>query len=400
MHNLRTVFNFEVIRTLKKKTFWIMALSFPLIMAVVFGIVFLSNKATEDATKNMEKQQFSGAVLDESGLINQQYVSALGFAVATDKQQAIDDVQTGKVDAFFYIPKSLSSGVETYGKNVGIFDNGRYAAVVSQLLKQSVHDEVDQNVREVISGAFDVRSTTFKDGQVYDPIMQMIAPGFFLVLFYFLIAMFGNQAITSTTEEKENRVIEMLLTTVEARTVIIGKILALVVLALVQAVLFVTPVLVAYLFLHNQLSLPALDLSAIPFDPARISAAIIIFAASFMLFIGLLVAVGAAVPTAKEASSFIGIVMVLLFGPVYAFTLFISSPNEPIVQFLTYFPFTAPIPLLLRNAAGTITWSEILIATGILTISAAIVVRIAVRIFRFGALEYSRKLSLKEIFGR
>jgi ABC-2 type transport system permease protein len=119
-----------------------------------------------------------------------------------------------------------------------------------------------------------------------------------------------------------------------------------------------------------------------------------------MLFIGLLVAIGAAVPTAKEASGAIGAVMLLLFGPLYAASLFISSPDQPLVRFLSYFPLTAPIPLLLRNAAGTITWGEILIGAGILIISAILVIRIAVRVFQHGALEYSRKLSLKEIFGR
>lgn len=397
MHNLQTVFSFEVIRTLKKKTFWITALSFPLIMSLVFGIIFLSNQATEDAVKNMEKQQYSTRVLDDSGLINDAMLTAVGIEKATDRQTGIDAVKNGSTDAFFYYPKDITKGIEVYGKDVGMFQNGRYDAVAKALLEQSVNQNIDANTRTVISGKTSVSFTIYKDGAVYDPIMQMIAPGFFLVLFYFLIAMFGGQAINSTTEEKENRVIEMLLTTVEARTVIIGKILALVVLALIQAVLFIAPVVIAYAFLHNQLAMPALDLSAIPLDWARIGVAALIFIASFMLFIGLLVAIGAATPTAKEAGSFIGIVMVLIFGPLYAASLFISSPGNPLVQALSYFPFTAPIPLLLRNAAGTITWPEVTIGLIVLTVTAVVIVRIAVRIFRFGALEYSRRLSFQEI---
>ncbi len=400
MHNLGTVFSFEVIRTLKKKSFWIMALSLPALLGVIFGIVILSNQATENAVKDMQKQQFSAVVVDDSGLINPQLVTALGFSMSTDKNAALAEVKNNTIDAFIYYPKDLKNGIDVYGKNVGVFNNGRYSAVATLLAQQSVDTKVNANVREIVGGKIAVKSVTYQNGVIYDPTMQMIAPGIFLVLFYFLIAMFGNQAVASTTEEKENRVIEMLLTTVKARTVIIGKIFALIVLALIQAALLITPAIIGYIFLHDKLALPSIDLSSIPFDPSRIAAAAIIFAASFMLFIGLLVAIGAAVPTAKEASGAIGAVMLLLFGPLYAASLFISSPDQPLVRFLSYFPLTAPIPLLLRNAAGTITWGEILIGAGILIISAILVIRIAVRVFQHGALEYSRKLSLKEIFGR
>ncbi len=400
VHNLNTVFRFEVIRALKKKTFWITTLSFPLIIAVVFGIVFLSNKTTEDAAKNMSKQQFSIIVNDQTGLVQDTILSQMGIKTTTDKNAAIDQVKTGKIDAFFYFPADLKNGIEIYGKDVGIFNNGRYSAVAEALLQQMVTTKVDQNVRSIVGNQLTINSLTYKDGAVSDPMRQLIAPGLFLVLFYFLIAMFGNQALTSTTEEKENRVIEMLLTTVQARTLIIGKILSLILLAFIQGILFIAPVIIGYFFLHNQLRLPTIDLSSIPLDPARIGVAAVIFAASFILFMGLLVAIGAATPTAKEAGPFLGIVMMLLFGPLYAASLFISSPESPLVQFLSYFPLTAPIPLLLRNAAGTITWPEVFIGTAILIITAVIVIRIAVRIFQFGALEYSRRLSFKEVLVR
>ena len=89
--------------------------------------------------------------------------------------------------------------------------------------------------------------------------------------------------------------------------------------------------------------------------------------------------------------------MIGLFGPLYAASLFFTSPDSPIVQALTYFPLTAPIPLMLRNAAGTITTPELLLGIGILLVSTVVVINLAVRAFKFGALEYSRKLSLREL---
>lgn len=401
MHNLSTVIQFEITRTLKKKSFWIMALAFPLMFGVIFTIIFFSNTTAENAAKDSEKQQFSIIYKDDSGQISSQVAGALGAKTVSSKAEGIDKVKNGSVDAFFYYPSTLGKDkVDVYGKDVGLFDNGRYSAVAKVILEQSASTTVDANVRTILSGAVTYGTELYKDGALYDGFKQLIAPGIFLVLFYILIAMFGNQMLTSTTEEKENRVIEMILTTIEARTLIIGKIISLNVLALIQTVLILTPTIIAYVALREKLSLPSLDLTNIPLDPTRIAIGLAVFVISFMLFTGLLVTIGAATPTAKEAGGFFGAVMMLIFGPLYAAPLFVSSPGSVFVQVLSYFPLTAPIPLLLRNAVGNLKVYEAAIAIVILAITSFIVLKIAVRVFRYGVLEYSRRLSFKEIFGR
>jgi len=403
MHNLSTVIRFEIVRALKKKSFWILAISFPIMFAAIFGIIFLSNKATDDAAEKLKNQSFSIAITDESKMVKPQLIAAAKATEikSSDKQLAINRVKNSQLDAYIYYPKNLDQqSVEVYGKDVGIFDNGRYSSLANSLLSTSVQSGVDPAIQKIIQGKISSTSTVYRDGKVHDSIQEMILPGVFLILFYFLITFFGNQMLTSTTEEKENRVIEMILTTIEARTLIIGKIISLIVLAIIQGLLIVLPVLTGYLLFHNQLKLPSVDLSSLPIDPLRIGIGFLVFASSFMLFTGLLVAIGAAVPTAKEANSFFGIVMILLFGPLYAITMFISIPDSPLVKFLSLFPLTSPIPLMLRNAAGNLGVSEAIIGIAILIISATIIMAIAVRIFRFGALEYSRKLSAKEIFAR
>ena len=403
MHNLSTVIRFEIVRALKKKSFWILAISFPLVFAATFGILFLSNKATDDAAEKLKEQSFSVAITDESNLVKPPLIAAAKAAEVkpSDKQAAINRVKDGQLDAYIYYPKDLDQQpIEVYGKDVGIFDNGRYGSLANGLLSASVQSDVNPAIRKVVQGKVNSTSTVYRDGKVHDSIQEMILPGVFLILFYFLITFFGNQMLTSTTEEKENRVIEMILTTIEARTLIVGKIISLIILAIIQGLLVVLPVLIGYLIFHDQLKLPSVDLSSLPVDPQRIVIGFLAFAGSFMLFTGLLVAIGAAVPTAKEANSFFGVVMILLFGPLYAVTMFISMPDAPLVKFLSLFPLTSPIPLMLRNAAGNLGIGESVIGIALLAVSAAIIIAIAVRIFRFGALEYNRKLSAKEIFAR
>lgn len=400
MHNLSIVMRFEIVRTLKKKSFWILAFAFPVLIVGIAGVMIASNQATNDAVEKMKDAKFTVAVTDRSGLISPALLTGLKAETMSEKQQGIDKVKNGQLDAYIYYPQNVSKdAIEIYGKDVGIFDNARYDAVAKQLLSMSVQDKVSPDVRAIVTDKVSTKGTTYRDGQAYDGIKQMILPGLFLVLFYFLISFFGSQMLTSTTEEKENRVIEMLLTTVEARTLIVGKIVALVLLAVIQGLLLIVPALIGYFGFHDKLNLPFLDLSSLPVDPMRIGIGAAIFALSFLLFTGMLVAAGAAAPTAKEAGSFFGIFMMLMFGPLYAASLFFSAPQSAIVQFLSYFPLTAPIPLLLRNAAGNLAPHEAAIAIVILSISTVIVLAAAVRLFRFGALEYTRKLSWREIIG-
>ncbi len=399
MYNLGTVFRFEFIRTLKKKSFWVMAMAFPLIIGAVFGIIYFSNRASNKAAEDTKNQKFSLVVTDESGLLNKTMLAQFGASESSDKQINIDKVTNGTLDAYFYYPKDLSKNtVEVYAKDVGIFNDGRYQAVAKALLQQSVGLTVDSQKTAVLQDRVAFNAATYKDGKPYDGIRAAIVPGIFLVLFYILIAMFGNQMLVSTTEEKENRVIEMILTTIEARTLIIGKILSLIALALIQVVIIMVPIVVAYVFFRSQLALPNIDLNNLPIDPMRITIGAIIFVLSFLLFTGLLVSIGSVSPTAKEAGGFFGVVMIFIFGPLYAVSLFISAPTSPFVGFLTLFPLTAPIPMMLRNAVGNLTPTDTLLGISILAVSAVVALTIAIRIFRYGVLEYSRRIPLTIIF--
>lgn len=401
MHNLGTVFWFEVTRTLRKRSFWLVSLLFPVAIGAVAGIIYFSNKASNEASSDNERQKFSFVIKDDSRLIDKSLLQTMNGQYVDSRQQGIDDVKDGKFDAFFYYPGNVTTtSVEVYGKDVGLFDNSRYEAVAKVLLAQSTAATVSAETAAVLQDKVQLNATTYRDGQEYNGFMEMIAPGLFLVLFYLMIATFGNQMLNATIEEKENRVIEMILTTINAKALIIGKIFSLIVLGFLQVIVVMVPIIIGYLLLHDNFNLPNLDLSQIPFDWQRIGVGFAIFTISFILFTGLLVAIGAAAPTAKEAGSFFGVVMLFIFGPLYAFTLFVSSPDMPIVQFLSYFPFTAPIPLLLRNAVGNLELWQAGISFVILAVTAIIVMLLAVRTFRYGALEYDRRLGLKEIFAR
>ena len=401
MHNLGTVIKFEITRMLKKVSFWAMALGFPLMFAAIFGIVFWSNQATLEATKKLQEQDFSVAITDESGVINKQLAEQMKFQIIASKDEGLAKIKDGSLDGYLYFPANLGEqAVEAYGQDVGMFQNSRYSAVAETLLENSVDSQVDPQVKAILQKKINTTTTTYRDGAQYDGMKEMLVPGFFLVLFYMLITFFGSQMLNSTVEEKENRTVEMLLTTLHAKTLIVGKILAMTVLALIQGAVIILPVLILYLSAGDKLNMPSFDLTGLVFDPLRIGIAIAVFATGFMMFTGLLVAVGSMMPTAKEAGNWFSIVILALFAPLYGFTVFVSYPESPFVQFFSYFPLTSPIPLLLRNAVGNLQVHEAAIAVAILAVSAVLSVMIAVRLFRYGAMSYDSKLSLSVLRAR
>lgn len=402
MYNLGTVVRFEVVRTLKKKSFWIAALAIPLIGGLVGAIIYFSNSSTAQESKKLASETYSLGITDESHLIAPSLLKSVKAKPIQNKAEGQNDVRSGKLDAYFYYPSNVATQrVEVYGKDVGIFKNNRYQDLANLLLTQSIAAKTSPSVRSVLQNKVAYSAVTYtKDGQIDKGFLKLIAPGIFLVLFYFMLAMFGNQILTSVTEEKENRVIEMILATIKPTTLLVGKLLSLVVLAFAQMLLILTPIVAGYLLFGSHLSLPNLDLSQIPLDPLAITLGAVIFMVSFLMYTGILMTLGSAMPTAKEAGSFFGAVMALTFGPLYAASLIVTSPDSPVVQALCYFPLTAPIPLLLRNAVGNLPLIPALISIALLVLTTVVAISIGVRIFRFGALEYSRKLSVKEILGR
>ena len=401
MHNLGTVIKFEFIRTLKKKTFWLSLLSFPAIFIAIFAVMFFSSQAAEDRSREQAEATFSAAVMDESGLINPQVIDAFGASLVADKSNAIEQVKNEEISAFMYYPKNVSQDpIEVYATEAGLSENDKYTVIAEQFLKSSVSQSIDSpEVIAVIQGNIRSTLTTYEEGQVTPGFERVILPGLFLILFYALIVLLANQMLTSTTEEKENRVIEMVLTTVSATTLIIGKIISLIMLGAVQILVILSPVIIAYSIGIDSVTanLPAINLDQLEVDWFRIGIGAVLFVLSFLLFTGILVAIGAAVPTAKEANSFFGVIIVAMLVPLYSIAVIVTDPSQLIVQVFSYFPLTAPVTLMIRNAIGNIGNIEIAIGIGVLVMFSLLSLWVAINTFKYGTLEYSRRLSIKEI---
>lgn len=393
MYNLRTVIGFEFARTVRKKSFWISTLAVPVLIAIIFSVSFWSDKS---AAKQTGPQNFSLMVLDDSRLIPPAVLRTYHAQVAPSKQAGIEAVKDGSVDAFFYYPSDPSkSQVEVYGRDVGLIKNDQYGQTASTLVQTGVAAGIAPEKVALIKDSASTNLTVYKDGQVVDDSAdRVLVPLLFPALFFVLIILLANQMLSTTTEEKENRVIELMLTTVSSTALIVGKIVALMGVGLIQILVVAVPSLVAYQKLHP------IDLSKLVINPSQIAFGAVIFLGGFLIFTGMLIAIGAAVPTAKEANRFLGLAILSMLAPIYAIAAIITNPDQKIVKIFTFFPFFAPVTLMVRNAIGNLSTTEALAGMAIVLVSAVLAVFIAIQSFRLGALQFSRKLTLREIFGR
>lgn len=398
-YNLGTVIGFELTRTLTKPRFWIATLAVPIIAGIIFALIFVSNSSIANSSDSQKNAKFSISYLDASGLIDSATADQFGAQISDGEAASIAKVKNGELDAFFSYPARPDvEQIRVYAKDQGIFNNGKYDAVAKSMLTAAANAKI--NSAELSALAANKSSTVLvaytAEGKVSGGFTEVVPPLVFILIFFGLTILLTNQMLNATLEEKENRVTEMILTTIKPTTLVTGKILALCVVGVVQALVFTTPAIIAYLAFREQLNMPSFDLNALVFDPGRMVVGALLLVGGFLLYMTTMVAIGAVMPTAKEAASATGPALALVFVPLYATSLIISNPQSLIVQVFTYIPYSAPTTAMLRNALGTLTPLEGGIAIAVVYVSAFLMLAVAVRLFKYGSISYGSKLSIRK----
>ena len=408
LHNLGTVIGFEMRRTLTKPTFWLTSLSVPLLMVVIFALMWFSNTSAAASFDAQRDEKVAFTYTDASGVVSPAIAEQMGGSPTSDAAGAAQAVHEGRAQLHLDIPADPSTQpVRIVGADLGLIASAQWHAIARDLLQRSAAEKVGDPM--VTSLLLDVPTTAelWKDGARSPGFGAAVLPGLFLVLLYMGVIMLGQQMLNITVEEKENRVTEMILTTLDPRVLIVGKVLAVFCVGIIQAlVLLVAVVLVGLLFpgLFGASAgaagapagdVPALDLGGeVLIDPVRIALAAGLFVAGFLLFTGLLVAIGSVMPTAKDAGSAFGAVILAMFLPLYTATAVLNDPGSPVSEVLTWFPLTAPVTALLRNALGLMpVWQGIGVIL-VLALCAAALLWLGVRLFRQGSISYDKRLSI------
>lgn len=404
-NKLRAVIRHEFLAIIRQPSFWISLFSVPAILGVVTLIGVLTNqeKDTDPAKNNL-----SVAVIDSSHVIKADAYKAYNLKQEQPSQQQKlqADVQSGKLDGLIVYPSDL---VETgkYQLFADKTDNPEADAIVAQLGKTVLQQSLlaplgsPQVATLAISGG-QGEMQSFADGKPSRQINEFIVPGAFLIIFYIVLVFSVGYALTSVSEEKENRSIEMVLSYVKPRTLILGKLLAIIMVTFTQILIFIVMGIATYFILRafgNDISLP-FSISSLTFVPTEIiiGAGILVF--GFIFYVALMAMIGAIFPSSKEANNFSAVFFILPAAPFWGINAIVAEEPNLFAQVLSYFPLTSPTTVLLRNTVGNLGFGEGLISLAILILAAAITILLAARAFRLGTLEYTDRVKFKSLFSK
>ena len=399
MHsNIAIVIAFEVMRTLKSKGFWIAGLIVPIAFA---GVIFLAQSSGQgDDSDSGNTMVFE--YVDASGLIDPQIAGQLGGTAITDPAAGLKDVQDGTVDAFINVPADpVNQPVVVDGQDRGAIGSDVYQGLAIGLVQASAAKQVgNPTLVALAAGNFTTQVNTFQGNEPSNSLGKFLPPLLFLVAFYLVIIIQANRMLSSSLEEKENRVTEMILSTIKSSSLLAGKVVSLIIVGVIQTLLTIVPTVAVVLVLRGRGQAGGLDLSGLVFDPERMTMGSLLLISGFLLFTAGMVAIGAAMPSARDAQTMFTVVVLVLVSPLFIVYLILTNPTAPIVQAFTYIPVTAPMTAMARNALGALPWWQGLVVVAIVLLAAWLVFRVATRVYQYGSVEYSRKVSFKLALGR
>ena len=397
MSRLGTVVRFEFVRAVKKPAFWIGTLALPLVVIVVSLLVGVGQAAgTDSAISSGSAARTPFHYVDRSGLVSQKVAAKWGGSPSTDPAADRAAVRAGHLDAFIAFPATPSTTpVTVLGADRGLFANTGYSALAERVLEQSVAAQVDDaEAVHILRSPPQATVTTYADGRVAPGWLSIVPPLLYVAAFFGLVILLAARMVTVVVEEKENRISEMILTTVTAGDLIRGKVVAMLLVCLVQIGVFMVPGLLSLVVV---VPLLAGRVGHVTIDPWRMLVGALLLVGGVLLASALFVAVGAAVPSIKDASALQSTAIFALIIPVYAAFFVMTSPTSPVVAFFTYFPTFTPVTAMVRNAVGALSPLESVVCIVEVFGVAVLLLWFAQYLFRHSVAQYGSKVTLRQI---
>lgn len=384
----------EYLYNLKRPSFLFAVFGVPIFTFVVWALVFLVMSNNEG---NITKDSKFGYV-DYAGVLDnpvQLTDKPEQFIAYPDEQAARVALDSKAINAYFVLPKDyLNTGnVQSYS-----YDS------ISDTLKDDLAAFLLANLSHGIENKFPLE-------RIQDPVTLTIRPEdsgrslteanlpaliFIPLIFAFVFLMSSN--VTSgflmggIVEERANRIMEILITSITPMQLLMGKIIGLGALGLTQLVIWGAAG--AFLVRFGQ-QFPFLNGISFPIDMMIVF--VIFFLVSYFLLASLMAGIGAVVGSEQESRQFASLLSLILVIPFFFLTTFINNPGSPLALALTFIPFTAPMTILLRMGFSSVPLWQLAISFVILVLTSLFVIWASARVFRWGLLLYGKRISIREV---
>lgn len=425
MNKILIIIQREFLKRVRTKGFIILTITMPFIMAaLVFVPLWLSS------IENDEQQKV--AVIDPTGV----YAKALKASKSFDfsSQPAITKDMRSEDSPFDAVVAISGNLVKNDGK-VTIYSHKEIPGNLLDYIQSKLNETVQKQKLEAtgIAGLDkiidnvqrDVKMNTVKwskegDEQASSTYVAIIVGGIFTLLIYIFVITYGGMVMQSVIEEKTNRIVELLVSSVKPFQLMMGKIIGVMLVGIAQMALWgvMLSIIMTVASVVFGISQAPSMAAGQPMSPSMMSMSqdtqeiltaivnlpyaeiglmfIIMFVGGYLLYSSFFAATGASINEQEDANQFVvPITMITLFG-LYAAMYSIENTDGPLAFWASLFPLTSPIVMMIRIPFGVPLWQELL-SIALLYASAFLMIWIGGKIYRVGILMYGKKPSIKEI---
>jgi ABC-2 type transport system permease protein len=394
----------ELITVIARRSFILTLILIPL---VGFAITFIASALQPKETGGTNplaslittpSQPGLEGYVDESGIIQglpKDLVPRLmAFNSEADASKAYEN---GEITAYYLIsPDYLKTGKITYA--VADYNPVNGSNQTNTIRRALEYNLLGQNFTLLarIQNPMNVEIVSLGNAPSRDSgnMLTFFLPYVVTMLFYIMIFGSSSLMLNSITGEKQNRVIEILMTSVTPTQMLTGKIIALGLTGLLQTVVWSSAGLLLLRISGQSLGLPAsfqLPVSILVWGA-------VFFVLGYGLYGSLMAGLGALVPNLKEASQATMVMIVPLIIPLIFISNLISDSNGVLSIVLSLMPLTSPVAMMTRLSAGPVPAWQLACAIVLLLVSIALAIRSVAGFFRAQNLLSGQAFSMKLFF--
>jgi ABC-2 type transport system permease protein len=370
-------------------------LSVPLVVILLVGLVFLMF-AMENNTTPIGYVDHSGLLADPlpapKPTAPDRPVPMVAFATEAEARTAL---VAGRIQAYYVLPADYRTSGELRVVHIN---------EIKSPARQQFYDFLGANLLKGTDPAIAARLVKGADVTVQsaDGSRSLSSNNWFSFVLPiiagigFIIAMFisGGYLMQAVVEEKENRTMEVIITSVSPNQFMAGKIIGDTCVGLTQILVWLLFIVIPIMVERNSIKF----LQGIQLSPQTLAVLVFTMLPSFVLVAALMATIGATVTEAREGQQMTGLISLPVWIPYMLTSLLMGNPNSPLSVALSMIPLTAPVTMLIRDGLTILPAWQIVLSSAIQVLCALGAIWLAGRAFRLGMLRYGKRLSWRELF--
>jgi ABC-2 type transport system permease protein len=384
----------EYTRMVRRRSFLIGTLGLPLLIGVVMAISIVVSIGDTDHRPL--------GYVDLSGVLDPGVQPPARRADRTVELRAFADepaaraaLEAGEIQAFYVIPagyvQSGSVRLYTWDDEPGSAVRSRFDDLLAANLVAGLPDDVQRRAVEGVSVT--VRSADGRRELDSENLMAFLLPFGAGLFFTFAVMTSAGYLLQAVTTEKENRTMEVMITSLAPEPLIGGKALGLMAVSLTQLGIWGLAVGVGLAIGAQRFGV--LRSARVPW--ASMGIAILYFLPAYALVAGMMITIGSAVTETRQGQQISGIINLLFTSPFFFVALILANPDSPVLVFLSLFPTTAFITVTMRWSLTVVPLWQMALSWVLLVASAGASLWVAARVLRAGMLHYGQRLDLRAV---